>query len=206
MIVCCPVTGYMDVNCYVWVDPQSRHGFLVDPGAMGGELLETCRRRGWILDGILLTHGHFDHIGGIAEIRQEADIPVLIHENGPAYLDDPRMNLSYYFGGDIRVTGAQVFRDGDVLRPKEGKGALRVIHTPGHTQDSVLFYDEAQGEALSGDTVFLGSRGNDSFPGGDGMQLLKSIRERVMTLPADTVLYPGHGDRTTVGAERPLYL
>lgn len=207
MIVCLPVEGFLEENCYVWVDEKTGHGFLIDPGAQGGEIWDQCTERGWIIERILLTHGHFDHIGGIDAIRARQEIPVWIHENGIDYLRNPRLNLSAYFGKEITVDRVRTFRDGDLFRLQADPSRfLRVIHTPGHTPDSVLFYDEAEGTAFTGDTIFQGNRGNDTFPGGDGKLLLKSIRERVLTLPGETRLYSGHSGPTTVAAERPLYL
>ena len=207
MIARVPVMGRMEVNCYIWTDDETGHGFLIDPGAQGRALAALCREKGWTIESILLTHGHFDHIGGIADFCAELPVPVRIHEEGIAYLRDPRMNLSRRIPPEITVEDAETFRDGAFLalqaRPERG---LRVIHTPGHTRDSVLLYDEEQGIAFSGDTIFRGSRGNDSFPGGDGRQLLRSIRERVLSLPEDTVLYSGHTEETTVKEERSLYL
>ena len=206
MVKCLPLWGLMDVNCYLYADEESGHGFLIDPGAEGEKLLSMIRDQGYVIEKILLTHGHFDHIGGLAVLGTREGIPVWIHERGDAWLKDPMLNLSGQFRRSIIFEGANLFRDGDVFALEANPDyALRVIHTPGHTPDSVLFYDEKRGFAFSGDTIFLGSRGNDSFPGGDGRQLLRSIRERVMTLPGNTVLYPGHGNPTTVEVELKYY-
>ena len=206
MVICLPLQGLLEVNCYLYADEASRHAFLIDPGARGEELCAWIRHQGWIIEKILLTHGHFDHIGALETLHGRDGIPVWIHEEGRAYLEDPALNLSQRFRRPIVFRGAQCFRDGQTFSLEAAPGySLRVIHTPGHTPDSVLFYDEGQGFAFSGDTVFQGARGNDTFPGGNGAQLLKSIRERVMTLPGDTLLYPGHGPATTVAAEAPLY-
>ena len=207
MIACVPVKGYFAVNCYVWVDDETKHGFLIDPGAQGHALMRLCRERGWIIEKILLTHGHFDHIGGIAAIREEADIPIYIHEAGEAYLTNTHLNLSRYCHCDMTVLGAKHFQDGDIFRLDSNPScALRVIHTPGHTPDSVIFYDEKQGIAFVGDTIFKGSRGNDQYPGGNGKQLMQSIRRCILSLPYDTRLYSGHSEETTVGAEQHYYL
>ena len=207
MIFCIPVRGYMEVNSYLWANEKTRHGFLIDPGAEGGRLLDYCAENGWIPEAILLTHGHFDHIGAVGEIRARLDIPVRIHEAGIAFLADPKLNLSHYFSGDFRLSDATPFRDGDELSLENDPAhVLRVIHTPGHTPDSSVFYDAACGTAFVGDTIFRGSRGNDRFPGGDGALLLRSIREKVLALPPETILYSGHSEPTTVGEEWPLYL
>ena len=207
MIACVPVKGYFEVNCYVWVDDETKHGFLLDPGAQGHELMRLCREQGWVIEKILLTHGHFDHIGGIAAIREEADIPIYIHEAGEGYLTNTHLNLSRYCHCDTTVQGAKHFLDGDIFSLSCNPARfLRVIHTPGHTPDSVIFYDEKQSVAFVGDTIFKGSRGNDQYPGGNGKQLLQSIRQRILTLPEETRLYSGHSAETTVGAERRYYL
>ena len=238
-IVRCFPLAVQGVNCYFWGDGETGRGFLIDPGERGKELLDGIRQQGWTLAGILLTHGHFDHIGGIEGILAEAKVPVRIHEAGEAYLADPALNLSAYFPPAIRLRGAKTFRDGDCLTPgglgtgkphtdieTRGGGAeaghprernaeppkagtvcaLEVIHTPGHTPDSVIFYDRAAGLAFTGDTIFAqGGRGNDRFPGGNGAQLMRSIRERILTLPPETILYSGHSEPTTVGAEMRWY-
>ena len=207
MIICIPVRGYMEENCYLWVNEKTRHGFLIDPGAEGSRLLDYCAENEWIPEAILLTHGHFDHIGAVEEIHARLNIPVRIHEAGLAFLADPKLNLSHYCAGDIVLRNAAAFRDGDTLSLKNDPAyVLRVIHTPGHTPDSSVFYDAARGTAFVGDTIFRGSRGNDRLPGGDGALLLRSIREKVLALPPETILYSGHSEPTTVGAEGPLYL
>jgi len=207
MIARVPVKGYFEVNSYFWVDEETKHGFLIDPGAQGHELMQLCHTNGWIIEKILLTHGHFDHIGGIAAIREEMDIPVYIHEAGEAYLTDTHLNLSRYCHCDMTVHGAKHFRDGDVFRLESNPAcSLRVIHTPGHTPDSAVFYDEQHNIAFVGDTIFKGSRGNDQYPGGNGRQLISSIRQRILTLPDETRLLSGHSDETSIGAEKHYYL
>lgn len=202
-----PVKGYFAVNSYFLIDEDTGHGFLIDPGAQGEELVRIIRQKVWTIEKILLTHGHFDHTGGIEAIRQKIDIPVYIHENGAAFLEDVRLNLSAYCGEHVVVKNAHYFRDGAAFA-LEGydKPVLTAIHTPGHTPDSTTLYDAADGIALVGDTIFKNAMGNDQYPGGDRRSLLQSIRQRILTLPDDTVLYSGHSEPTTVGAEKRLYI
>ena len=206
MTFCVPVQGVFATNCYFAIDRESNHGFLIDPGAEGERLVPLILERGWIIEKILLTHGHFDHFGGVDAVRDALDIPVLIHEEGKAYLERPELNLSHFCGGDLTVEGAQYFRDGNLLTLQEGNLQLRVIHTPGHTNDSCVLYDKAEKTAYVGDTIFRGSMGNPDYPTGNERLLLKSIRERVLALPDDTLLCSGHSDVTRVGAEKPRYL
>ena len=206
MIYQIPVQGYFSVNCYFLIDERTGHGFLIDPGAQGRALVRVIRERGWTIEKILLTHGHFDHTGGIEAIRREMEIPVYIHENGDRYLSDPSLNLSRFCGPDVIVRDAHFLRDGDTLSLQEQDACvLRVLHTPGHTPDSVTFYCPAEQAAFVGDTIFKGGPGTDQYPGGNGIQLMQSIRDRILCLPGDTVLYSGHSDPTRVKEESSLY-
>ena len=206
MVICLPLREIIDVNCYLYADEASKHGFLIDPGAQGEQLLAWIREQGYVIEKILLTHGHFDHIGALEVLGGREGIPVWIHEAGAAWLTDPVLNLSAQFRRKITFQGANLFRDDTVfVLAGNPEYALRVIHTPGHTPDSVLFYDEKHELAFTGDTIFQGGRGNDSFPGGDGDLLTESILDQVLTLPGETKLYPGHGNPTTVDAERRWY-
>ena len=202
-----PVRGCFEVNSYFLIDEDTGHGFLIDPGAQGSMLARIIRQKVWTIEKILLTHGHFDHTGGIEAIRREMDIPVYIHENGAAYLEDTRLNLSARCGERVLVRNARFFQDGAAFSLEgDASPVLRAIHTPGHTPDSTTFYDAADGIAFVGDTIFKGGPGTDQYPGGDGRLLIKSIRRRIMALPEDTALYSGHSEPTTAGAERRLYL
>ena len=209
----------LGVNCYFVVDEATKHGFIVDPGGMPERLLPVIKERGWTIEKILLTHGHFDHIGAVDDIRRALGIPVMIHEKGLAYLTDPSLNLSdehgFFLddgnesggGYGITVEGAETFREGDTIAlAADPSKYLTVLYTPGHTDDGCTFYCEDDGFALTGDTIFQGTYGAVHFPGGDEEKLLRSIREKILTLPDDTILYPGHNRETTVAAEKWLYM
>ena len=127
------------VNCYFYIDDETRHGFLIDPGAQASRILQKIAENGWTIERILLTHGHFDHTGAVSEIAQTLGIPYCIHRAGEKYLTDTRWNLSAYCGRNVYLDGAEYFDDGDVIRLEPNPSfALKVIHTPGHTPDSVI--------------------------------------------------------------------
>lgn len=163
-------------------------------------------KNGWHIDAILLTHGHFDHFGAVNELRQILGVPVYAHEASGAYLTDPKVNLSIYCGPPMTVERVESLRDGQTLTDEQAPSLrLRVLHTPGHTTDSVTLYDKAAGIAFVGDTIFKGSYGAYHYPTGDLRAELKSIREKILTLPPDTVLLSGHSEQTTVAAEARYY-
>lgn len=198
-----PVAGMIETNSYFYIDEASKHGFLIDAGAEADKLLHLIKDNGWIIEKILITHGHFDHIGAVAEISAKLGISYLAHQNSEQYLPNPGFNLSAFFGGDIVLDNAQCFADDAIITLEAApQVALKAIHTPGHTQDAVMYYDAANGLAFVGDTVFLNSVGRTDIPGGDFEQLIQTIENKIFTLPENTVLYSGHTPPTTVKAEK----
>lgn len=198
-----PVSDGIETNAYFYIDEKSNHGFLIDPGAEADKLISFIKKNNWVIEKILITHGHFDHIGAVETVHKELNIPYYIHQNGKEYLSNPALNLSSYFGAPITLNNAQFLTENDIISlDSNPEIKLKVIHTPGHTQDSVLFYDEQNNLAFVGDTIFKASIGRTDFPGGNGQQLKKSIETKVFTLPEQTALYSGHSDPTTVAAEQ----
>ena len=206
MIECVPVVGEFSENCYFFIDAASKHGFAIDPGAQASRLLALIAERGWTIEKILLTHGHFDHIGAASELREALGVPILAFANAREYLADPAMNLSAYQAESITVDGVLPFEDGQRISLAANPAhELTVLHTPGHTSDSVTFFAPSESAAFVGDTIFAGSIGNYRFPGGSYGQIRSSILEKILKLPAETVLLPGHGPQTSVLAERMRY-
>ena len=197
------VYGTISENCYFLIDEDTGHGALIDPGAEPERLLAVIRKYGWTIDMILLTHGHFDHIGAVGPIRDALQIPVYAYETADTYLLDPSFNLSGSWGEALKVRDVKHLKEGDTVSC--GKYTLEVIHTPGHTEDSVIYYCREEGFAFTGDTIFMGSTGRWDFPGGDYQTLMKSIRDKIFTLPDDTVLYSGHTGPTDAGTEKRRY-
>ena len=206
MITGVTVKGYFEENCYFYIDDQKKHGFLIDPGAQAEGLLRMIRKEGWTIEKILLTHGHFDHTGAVNDIRKTLGIPVYAYEDADMYLLDTRMNLSALCGEYVVVENVNYLKDGDVVRSEANLAfSLKVLHTPGHTPDSVIYYSETELAAFVGDTIFQGSIGNWQYPGGNFQDLQRSILETVFSLPDNTKLYSGHSDPTNVGTEKRRY-
>jgi len=198
-----PVQGIIETNAYFYIDEQTKHGFLIDAGAEADKLLKIIADNNWIIEKILITHGHFDHIGAIEKIGKTLNIPYLAHRNAKKYLTDPFYNISSFFGSDIVLNNAEYFENGTEITLKAApQTKLEVIHTPGHTQDGVIYYDAANSLAFVGDTIFKQGMGRTDIPGGDYAQLIHSIRNNIFTLPNNTILYSGHSAPTTVQAEK----
>ena len=180
MIVEVPVKGYFEENCFFYIDDRTKHGFIIDPGAQADGLIDVIRENGWVIEKILLTHGHFDHTGAVDEIQRILGIPVLAHRRSGEYLLDARKNLSALCGPAITVKDVENLDDGDTIALEANQDfCLKVIYTPGHTTDSVTFYSEAEHVAFVGDTIFKGSIGNYQYPGGNPDDLQMSIINRI---------------------------
>lgn len=200
------VKGYFEENTFFYIDDKTKHGFVIDPGAQGEGLLRLIRKNGWVIEKILLTHGHFDHTGAVEYLRRELKIPVLAYKRANEYLLDTRMNLSAYCGQNVVIENVEYMDDKDRIQLAGNPDIiLDVIYTPGHTMDSVIFYSAKDAVAFVGDTIFKGSIGNDQYPGGNGVELRRSIIEKIFSLPDDTVLCSGHSEQTTVGDEKRRY-
>lgn len=198
-----PVFGGIETNAYFYIDESSKHGFLIDPAAEPEKLMKIIKENNWVIEKMLITHGHFDHIGAVKILNENLNIPYYIYVSGKKYLEDPSWNLSSYFGHGISLNKASFLQENDeITLDTNSQTKLKIIYTPGHTQDSVLFYDEQNHLAFVGDTIFKGSIGRTDFPGGSTSQLKSSIENKVFTLPENTILYSGHSEPTTVAAEK----
>lgn len=198
-----PLCEILTTNAYFYIDENTKHGFLVDPAAEPEKLLQIIKENGWTIEKILITHGHFDHIGAVEKLAQELNVPYYIHNNGKQYLINPQMNLSSFFEQNITLNNAEYLQDGDEIPLNSAPDIkLKVIYTPGHTSDSVIYYDQDNNVAFVGDTIFKDSEGRTDLPGGNHFQLYDSIKNRIMTLPDDTILYSGHTEKTSVQHEK----
>ncbi|WP_037325500.1 MBL fold metallo-hydrolase [Anaerovibrio sp. RM50] len=191
--------GPVAANCYILKDNNSNAGVVIDPGGNPEKILSAIKEMGVEVKFIALTHGHFDHIGGLKDVKKALDVPVLIHEYDGDMLIDAKRNLSAFVGAPGEMEAADVLlKDGDNI--SFGDCSLRVISTPGHTLGSVCFY--GGGALFSGDTLFAGSVGRTDFPGGSTEEILNSIRNRLAKVPSATKVFPGHGPASTMEIER----
>ncbi len=191
--------GPLDTNCYRVVCGSTGESVLIDPGGIPRELFG--RNVELNLKAVLLTHGHFDHVGGAARIRELTAAPVLIHELDAPLLSDPEMNGSALFGPDIVLIRPDVLLKGGE-RIEFGECALTVVHTPGHTNGGISLLAENERRVFVGDILFRLSVGRWDLPGGDYRTLVNTLNTVFIPMPDATVVYPGHGDETTIGFER----
>ena len=206
MILPVEVFGVIAENAYFYIDDETRHGFLIDPGAQADELLKIIARENFTIEKILLTHGHFDHIGAVNKIQRTLKIPVCMGKSGDYYAKDPAINCSAFVGESIVLKEVTCLPDyTEINLSVNPKFGVKVIPSPGHTLDGVIYYSASAGVAFVGDTIFCGSYGRVDLPGGSHIDLMKSIRDKVLTLPDETILYAGHGPKTTVAAEKVWY-
>lgn len=190
--------GPFQANCHLVIDESTGSAVLIDPGADGADLVQMVRNSGARLEEIWLTHGHIDHIGGVAEVRRHFPVPVRLHPLDRPFLDSlsARMAEMYGLPFDQPDPPDHELADGDELRC--GSLCFTVMHAPGHAPGLVSFNGE--GVALCGDLLFAGSIGRTDLPLSDPQAMQESLA-RIAALPEGTVVYPGHGGSTTIGEE-----
>lgn len=194
------VIGMIGTNCYLVSNEETKEAFLIDPAACPDEMIFHIRQKELDIRAILLTHGHFDHIMGIDGVLKEFSVPVYAHEKEELLLNDASCNVSAAYGTAYTFSGAEYVRDGQIL--KIAGEEIQVIYTPGHTIGGCCYYIKDEQVLFSGDTLFHTSVGRSDFPTGSGGQLVRSVRERLLVLPDETRVYPGHMEETTIGYER----
>lgn len=191
--------GRLQENCYLYVCPETRQGVLIDPGADGERLKRWVKEHDADIRYILLTHGHGDHIGAVEMLRRAYRVQVGIHAADAPLLADVELNLSAHWGNPATCAPADLLLE-DREKLAVGKVELTVIHTPGHTGGSCCFLTS---EALfAGDTLFYESMGRTDLPGGSEQDMEQSIKQKLLPLPDETLVLPGHGKETTIGWEK----
>jgi hydroxyacylglutathione hydrolase len=191
--------GPMQVNCYILAAASNTSAIIIDPGYEVRKIKRALDKNKLTPAFIINTHGHIDHIG----CDDEFGVPVYIHKADLAALRDPQINLSSFLAAPYSYQAeVKTLEDKDSI--ELGTIQLEVIHTPGHTAGGIclLMKKPVDNILFSGDTLFYQSVGRSDFPGADGDLLVKSIKERLLSLPDDTVVYPGHGPSSTIGNEK----
>jgi len=195
------VVGPFGANCYV-IGSGSGEGIVVDPGADAKRILKTIGELGLNVKLIVATHGHMDHVGAVGELTQATGARFAMHEDDVELLSNRGSPFASLLGKLMPAPSPPdvLLKDGGTI--EEGGLSFRVLHTPGHSRGGVCLL--GYGAVFVGDTLFCQGIGRFDFPGASGSQLLDSIRTKLLTLPDDTAVYPGHGPSTTIGEERRL--
>jgi glyoxylase-like metal-dependent hydrolase (beta-lactamase superfamily II) len=193
------ILGALETNCFLVYSEDTRECAIVDPGSEPEKIFPVIAEEELRPVAIVNTHGHVDHIGANRDMKDKFGVPLLIHPGDKDLLGKVQsLELSLLLGAKDSPPCDRPIGDGDTIAV--GSGALRVLHTPGHTPGSVCLLGD--GFLISGDTLFFEGVGRTDLPGGNQRQLERSIREKIMTLPDDIVVLPGHGPLTTIGQER----
>lgn len=192
-------------NCYIICDDNTKETIVVDPAGDVDKIIETINILEGNLKYIYLTHCHGDHIGGVTELKSKMGGKILIHRFDAEGLNDKKINLTEIIDmPEIELEADSRIDDGDLLHI--GELEFKVIHTPGHTQGSSSLYCNEEGLLISGDTLFRGTWGRTDLPTSNFFEIIDSITNKLMKLPDDTIVYPGHGKSTKIGEEKPIYL
>ncbi len=193
------VLGMLNTNCYIIEDEKTKNAIIVDAPADADKIIEYATQNSLNITDIILTHGHFDHILALPELIEKTNAPLSVYKGTVSFLYDRILNLCHYINMEsVPVKPDKILNDGDVIDFFGNE--IKVIHTPGHTNDSICLY--LDGNLIAGDTLFNLSVGRWDHPTGDMYTEINSIKEKLMILPDKTVVYPGHGESTTIGKER----
>jgi glyoxylase-like metal-dependent hydrolase (beta-lactamase superfamily II) len=193
--------GALQCNCSIFGDEQTREAIVIDPGDEIEQIQQILERHQLSVKAIVITHAHIDHIGGAAKLKKLTGAPVYMNENDVELRDQLDMQAGWLGVAPPEKPEIDVaIRDGDTV--ELNGNTFQVLHTPGHTQGSISLYLPGENKLIAGDTLFRDSIGRTDLPGGNGRQILVSIREKLLTLDDEVVVIPGHGQETTIGRER----
>lgn len=195
------IIGMCATNTYYVYDDETKRGLIIDPAGDPVRIIERVARLQIIVEGILITHGHFDHVLALDEVRERFNVKAYIGNTEKAVLEDPEANLTSGFMGEGRTFSADVYlKDGEEF--EAGGFRIKAFEVPGHTIGGMCYYFMDEGVLFSGDTLFCESVGRSDFKGGSTFALIASIKEKLYTLPDDVKVYPGHSEATTIGHEK----
>jgi len=195
----------MGINCYIVQDEKTKETMIIDPGNASETLIDILEAMQIKLKYIVLTHCHGDHINGVQKIKEKYGGKVLIHTKDAEGLKDVNINLSTHIGLEpIILQEDSRLNDGDLIHV--GDLEFEIIHTPGHTSGSISLYCKEENMLFSGDTLFRGAWGRVDLPTSSFEDIISSITNKLITLPENTIVYPGHGKSTIIVEEMPIYL
>ncbi len=201
MDIKCMVVGPIGANCYVVSCPETKETAIIDPGGDAKRILAYIAENDLQVKYIINTHGHIDHISADDELREPTGAQLLIHAAEASMLQDTNGNLSAFMGGSLQIKPAdRQLNEGDEI--KFGTLTFKVLHTPGHTPGGMCLVGE--GVVFTGDTLFAGSIGRTDFPGGSFDQIIDSIKTKLLILPGETSVLPGHMGSSTIANEKRL--
>lgn len=191
-------------NCYIVEDEISKETIVIDPGGEIDKIMEMLKAIRAKVKYIYLTHCHGDHIGAVNELVNKTKAKVLIHRDDSEGLVNDKISLASYIGfGEIIINDFYRVDDNDLIHV--GNMQFKVIHTPGHTKGGSSLYCEKEKMVFTGDTIFRGTWGRTDLPTGSREQIMNSITKKILKLPNDTIIYPGHGKSTMIREEKPIY-
>jgi hydroxyacylglutathione hydrolase len=193
--------GMLQCNCSIFGDENTREAIVIDPGDNIDRILAILARHSLKVKAIVITHAHIDHIGGAAKLKAATGAPVHMNSSDQELYDQIDAQAAWLQMNPPERTSIDTeARDGDTLAL--GDAVFHVLHTPGHTQGSISLWIPAENKLIAGDTLFRDSIGRTDLPGGNGRQILKSIHDKLLTLPDDAAVIAGHGASTTIGREK----
>ena len=193
--------GPLQCNCSIIGDETSREAIVVDPGDDIEQIVALIKKHNLLVKQIVITHAHIDHVGGAMKLRAATSDPILLNQNDYALLKMLDMQAAWIGmrnPGTVEID--QSLEQADTV--KAGALSAQVLHTPGHTEGSICLYFPAESKLIAGDTLFAGSIGRTDLPGGSYEKIIYSLHDRVLALPDETIVIPGHGPLTTIGEER----
>src|SRR5215472_874445 len=193
--------GPLQCNCSVIGDEQTHEAMVIDPGDQIDDILQILQEEKLMLKQIVITHAHIDHVGGAMKLKAATGAPILMNQNDYALLKMLDMQAAWVgmrSPGEVKIDEGAA--QGQIL--KIGNITSSVIHTPGHTEGSICVYFPAEQKLIAGDTLFAGSIGRTDLPGGSFDKIIRSLHQKVLSLPDETSVVPGHGPLTTIGDER----
>ena len=195
------VMGPVETNVYFLINDETGETAVFDPAYAPEKILSFAERNKLKITSVLLTHGHFDHIGAVEDLKKKTNATVYASKNEERLLKDPDLNESLMgYGYSVTVDADIYLSDGQFIEAAGFK--IKMLATPGHTEGSCCYYIEDEKMLISGDTLFCGSVGRTDLPTGSMEQLINSIHEKILPLPDDIAVYPGHGEETDIGYER----